>query len=138
MSKVFVALAVSVDGYITGRDRRTPWCGAAAAVCRRRRRQLLRSRRRARDRPADNRGNPAAQHLQRVQRPAVRQPRTGGRPAGDHPRPALDLLPGRQSRPGENPCLDITRLAHDTGFAPAFDVASAVADYVAWRADNFR
>jgi nucleoside-diphosphate-sugar epimerase len=34
--------------------------------------------------------------------------------------------------------LDITRLAHDTGFAPNFDVATAVADYVAWRADNSR
>jgi hypothetical protein len=30
------------------------------------------------------------------------------------------------------------RLAHDTGFAPNFDVASAVADYVAWRAGNSR
>jgi nucleoside-diphosphate-sugar epimerase len=50
----------------------------------------------------------------------------------------LDLLPGRQSGPGEDPCLDITRLAHDTGFAPNFDVASAVADYVAWRAGNPR
>jgi nucleoside-diphosphate-sugar epimerase len=50
----------------------------------------------------------------------------------------LDVLPGRQDGPGEDPYLDITRLAHDTGFAPAFDVATAVADYVAWRADNPR
>jgi nucleoside-diphosphate-sugar epimerase len=50
----------------------------------------------------------------------------------------LDLLPGRQAGPGDNPYLDITRLTHDTGFAPAFDVAAAVADYVAWRADNTR
>jgi nucleoside-diphosphate-sugar epimerase len=50
----------------------------------------------------------------------------------------LDLLPGRQSGPGEDPRLDTTRLAHDTGFAPNFDVASAVADYVAWRAGNSR
>lgn len=50
----------------------------------------------------------------------------------------LDLLPGRQNGPGEDPYLDITRLTHDTGFAPAFDVAAAVADYVAWRADNPR
>ncbi len=50
----------------------------------------------------------------------------------------LDLLPGRQSGPAEDPCLDITRLAHDTGFAPNFDVASAVVDYIAWRADNSR
>ena len=47
----------------------------------------------------------------------------------------LDLLPGRQTGPGGNPYLDTTRLTHDTGFAPAFDVATAVADYVAWRAD---
>lgn len=48
----------------------------------------------------------------------------------------LDLLPGRQA--GAAPYLDITRLTNDTGFAPAFDVAAAVADYVAWRADNPR
>lgn len=46
----------------------------------------------------------------------------------------LDLLPGGQT----GPYLDITRLTADTGFAPAFDVAAAVADYVAWRADNPR
>jgi nucleoside-diphosphate-sugar epimerase len=50
----------------------------------------------------------------------------------------LDLLPGRQDGPGDDPYLDTTRLTHDTGFAPTFDVATAVADYVAWRADNPR
>ena len=50
----------------------------------------------------------------------------------------LDLRPGRQSGPGDNPYLDTTRLTRDTGFAPAFDVATAVADYVAWRAGNPR
>jgi nucleoside-diphosphate-sugar epimerase len=50
----------------------------------------------------------------------------------------LDLLPGRASGPGDNPYLDITRLTDDTGFTPDFDVAKAVADYVAWRADNPR
>jgi nucleoside-diphosphate-sugar epimerase len=50
----------------------------------------------------------------------------------------LDLRPGRQAGPGQDPYLDITRLTQDTGFAPAFDVAAAVADYVAWRADNPR
>jgi nucleoside-diphosphate-sugar epimerase len=50
----------------------------------------------------------------------------------------LDLLPGRQDGPGDNPYLDTTRLTQDTGFAPAFDVAQAVADYVAWRAANPR
>ena len=49
-----------------------------------------------------------------------------------------DLLPGRQAGPGDNSYLDITRLTNDTGFAPTFDVATAVADYVAWRADNPR
>jgi nucleoside-diphosphate-sugar epimerase len=50
----------------------------------------------------------------------------------------LRLLPGRQNGPGDDPYLDTTRLSHDTGFAPAFDLATAVADYVAWRADNPR
>ena len=50
----------------------------------------------------------------------------------------LDLRPGRQAGPGDDPYLDTTRLTRDTGFAPAFDVAGAVADYVAWRADNPR
>jgi hypothetical protein len=30
------------------------------------------------------------------------------------------------------------RLTYDTGFAPTFDIATAVADYVASRADNPR
>jgi nucleoside-diphosphate-sugar epimerase len=50
----------------------------------------------------------------------------------------LDLLPGRQHGPGDDPYLDITRLTEDTGFTPAFDIAKAVADYAAWRADNPR
>src|SRR4051812_12244908 len=50
----------------------------------------------------------------------------------------LGLWPGRQDGPGEDPYLDIARLARDTGFAPAFDVAASVADYVAWRADHPR
>jgi len=48
----------------------------------------------------------------------------------------LDLRPGRQDGPGDDPYLDITRLTHGTSFTPTFDVATAVADYVAWRADN--
>jgi hypothetical protein len=44
----------------------------------------------------------------------------------------------RRNGPGEDHCLDIARLTRDTGFAPAFDVAAAVADYVAWRSDNPR
>jgi nucleoside-diphosphate-sugar epimerase len=50
----------------------------------------------------------------------------------------LDLRPGRQNGPGDDPYLDITRLTRDTGCTPAFDLAAAVADYVAWRADNSR
>jgi hypothetical protein len=49
-----------------------------------------------------------------------------------------DLLPGRQDGLGDDPYLDTTRLTHDAGFAPSFDVATAVADCVAWRADNSR
>ena len=48
------------------------------------------------------------------------------------------LLPGRQAGPGDNSYLDTTRLTQDTGFAPGFDIAAAVADYVAWRAGNPR
>src|SRR5215218_314504 len=40
----------------------------------------------------------------------------------------LELEPGRRHGPGQDPYLDITRLTEDTGFAPAFDVAGAVAD----------
>lgn len=50
--------------------------------------------------------------------------------------PQLDLLPGQHAGPGADPYLDITRLTRDTGFVPAFDVAAAVADYVAWRTDH--
>jgi nucleoside-diphosphate-sugar epimerase len=50
----------------------------------------------------------------------------------------LDLLPGRQAGPGDNPYLDTTRLACETGFEPSFGIAAAVADYVAWRAENPR
>lgn len=48
--------------------------------------------------------------------------------------PGLQLLPGGQ----QGPYLDITRLSRDTGFAPEYDVAAAVTDYVAWRAANPR
>jgi hypothetical protein len=41
-------------------------------------------------------------------------------------------------RPGDGPYLDTVRLTHDTGVAPTFDVAAAVADNLAWRADNPR
>ncbi|MFC9693104.1 NAD-dependent epimerase/dehydratase family protein [Kribbella sp. NPDC056951] len=50
----------------------------------------------------------------------------------------LDLIPGRQSGPGEDPYLDITRLTTETGFTPTYDVATAVADYITWRTTNPR
>lgn len=50
----------------------------------------------------------------------------------------LELLPGRRRGAGEDPYLDVSRLAEETGYAPAFDIAAAVADYVAWRAGNPR
>jgi nucleoside-diphosphate-sugar epimerase len=54
------------------------------------------------------------------------------------PGPRLELLPGRQHGPGEDPYLDITRLTEETGFTPAFDVPAAVTDYLTWRAGNPR
>jgi UDP-glucose 4-epimerase len=47
------------------------------------------------------------------------------------------LRPGRNpDAPADDPYLDITRLATDTGFEPAFDVRAGVADYVAWLGEN--
>jgi nucleoside-diphosphate-sugar epimerase len=45
------------------------------------------------------------------------------------------VLPAGQQ---DGPYLDISRLTAETGFTPTFDLAKAVADYVAWRADNPR
>jgi nucleoside-diphosphate-sugar epimerase len=53
------------------------------------------------------------------------------------PGAAIEVLPGRAA-PGADPYLDISRLTADTGFTPAFDVATAVADYVDWLASNPR
>jgi UDP-glucose 4-epimerase len=48
--------------------------------------------------------------------------------AGDNPHAAA-----------QDTYLDITRLREDTGFAPAYDVERAVADYIDWlRAGNIR
>lgn len=49
-----------------------------------------------------------------------------------------ELRPATGDRAAANPYLDITRLVQDTGFAPAYDLDAAVADYVAWRADHVR
>jgi hypothetical protein len=50
--------------------------------------------------------------------------------------PAAGGRPGTRRDPPPLRGGPMIRLAHDT--APNFDVASAVADYVAWRADNSR
>ncbi len=39
---------------------------------------------------------------------------------------------------GPNRYLDVRRLVAETGFAPAFDLIAAIADYVRWRATNAR
>jgi nucleoside-diphosphate-sugar epimerase len=70
-------------------------------------------------------------------RPATNREFAGGLQA-IMPGLRLELLSGRQGGPGDDPYLDISRLTRDTGFAPAFDVATAVADYAAWRAGNPR
>ncbi|MGH8794535.1 MAG: NAD-dependent epimerase/dehydratase family protein [Stackebrandtia sp.] len=49
------------------------------------------------------------------------------------PEAKIDIREGRNpDGPAENLCLDITRLREDTGFSPAYDLESAVADYVDW------
>jgi len=50
----------------------------------------------------------------------------------------IDLVDGRRDGPGTDPHLDIARLTADTGFRPEFTITSAVAHYVAWRADHQR
>jgi UDP-glucose 4-epimerase len=51
----------------------------------------------------------------------------------------VDLPPGRAPRAPEDICLDITRLRQDTGYAPRYGTARAVADYLGWlRAGNAR
>jgi UDP-glucose 4-epimerase len=68
---------------------------------------------------------------------------SSGRPVANHefvsavnaavPGAAASLAPGRSpDAPADDPYLDITRLARDTGFQPAFDVRAGIADYVAW------
>ncbi len=48
----------------------------------------------------------------------------------------LKLSPGTSPRNRPSPNFDITRLRQDTGFAPAYDIDSAVAEYVAWLRDH--
>ncbi|MFY1616180.1 NAD-dependent epimerase/dehydratase family protein [Micromonospora sp. WMMD736] len=54
------------------------------------------------------------------------------------PHARLDVVDGRRTGPGRDPYLDISRLRADTGFNPAFDLTTAVADYVAWRTHHDR
>jgi nucleoside-diphosphate-sugar epimerase len=62
---------------------------------------------------------------------------SSGRPLRNHELAAALQV---QTKPGgrPNPHLDITRLIADTGFAPQYDTAEAVAHYIAWRSDNPR
>lgn len=68
---------------------------------------------------------------------------SSGRPVANHefvaavnaaiPGAQASLRPGRDpGAPADDPYLDIGRLARETGFEPAFDVAAGVADYIAW------
>jgi len=54
------------------------------------------------------------------------------------PHARLDVVDGCRTGPGRDPYLDISRLSADTGFNPAFDLTTAVADYVAWRTHHDR
>ncbi|MEV4298809.1 NAD-dependent epimerase/dehydratase family protein [Microbispora rosea] len=56
------------------------------------------------------------------------------------PGAAPALLPGRSpAAPAVDPCLDISRLRQDTGYAPEWDLDRAVTDYIGWlRAGNPR
>jgi UDP-glucose 4-epimerase len=38
--------------------------------------------------------------------------------------------------PGQEVCLDISRLREDTGYQPAYDTEAAVADYISWLRDG--
>lgn len=49
------------------------------------------------------------------------------------PETRIELPAGYDPRgPGQPLYMDVTRLREDTGYAPAYDVETAVADYVAW------
>ncbi|GAA0937351.1 NAD(P)-dependent oxidoreductase [Kribbella koreensis] len=50
----------------------------------------------------------------------------------------LDVIPGRQDGPGDDPYLDITRLTTETGFTPEYDVPTALTHYLTWRITNPR
>ncbi|MGW5353153.1 NAD-dependent epimerase/dehydratase family protein [Streptomyces sp. NPDC004031] len=55
------------------------------------------------------------------------------------PQVPLALPPGRDPAAGPDVRLDVTRLREDTGYAPGYDTAGGLADYLAWlRAGNPR
>ncbi|MBO9625786.1 MAG: NAD(P)-dependent oxidoreductase [Microbacterium sp.] len=54
------------------------------------------------------------------------------------PEAGIEVIGAPDAGAAEHPYLDISRLRADTGFAPAFDVTGAVADYVSWRSENPR
>ena len=54
------------------------------------------------------------------------------------PGSAVEVEGGGGAGAEEEPYLDVSRLREATGFAPEFDPAAAVADYVAWRRENPR
>jgi len=54
------------------------------------------------------------------------------------PTARVRVIDGRRDARGDDGYLDITRLREETGFDPAFDIESAVADYVGWREANSR
>jgi UDP-glucose 4-epimerase len=48
------------------------------------------------------------------------------------PGAGLSLPPGHGRRPAHGRHLDLTRLREDTGYAPAYDTRTAIAEYVRW------
>jgi UDP-glucose 4-epimerase len=53
------------------------------------------------------------------------------------PGAALSLRPGRDpGGPGHDSWLDITRLRHDTGYQPVYDLDRGLHEYVGWLRDG--
>lgn len=53
------------------------------------------------------------------------------------PGAALDLTPGRDPRgPGHDTWLDVTRLRHDTGYQPTYDLDRGLREYTDWLRDG--
>ena len=56
----------------------------------------------------------------------------GGAIGAALPGASIELLPGRDPDGGEPTCLDVSRIHADTGYAPAYSLDPALADYIAW------